>query len=81
MKEKLENYIINEFKKCEGIDLTGDSMAVTRIDEAVASTMDELVIGKSVTIELPFIYADENGVKHLTTYPLDIGWGTGLREC
>ena len=65
MKKQLVNYILNEFNKCEGIDLAGDSMAVTRIDEMVVSSLEKLLAGENVTIDLLFIYADEKGAKHL----------------
>jgi hypothetical protein len=58
-------YLIEEFKKSEGIDLSKDKMAMQRLKEAAEKTKIELSgVGKS-TVSLPFITADASGPKHL----------------
>ena len=63
--QKVANYIIDEFKKQEGIDLTGDKMAMQRIREAAEKAKKELSSASTTNINLPFITADANGAKHL----------------
>ena len=63
--QKVANYIIEEFKKQEGIDLTGDKMAMQRIREAAEKAKKELSSASTTNINLPFITADANGAKHL----------------
>ncbi|MBN2377287.1 MAG: molecular chaperone DnaK [Sedimentisphaerales bacterium] len=63
--EILINYIADEFKKNEGIDLRKDSMAHQRLKEAAEKTKCELSTSLESTINLPFITADQSGPKHL----------------
>ena len=63
--QKVANYIVEEFKKQEGIDLTGDKMAMQRIREAAEKAKKELSSASTTNINLPFITADANGAKHL----------------
>ncbi|MEM7519061.1 MAG: Hsp70 family protein, partial [Planctomycetota bacterium] len=63
--EVLIGYLASEFKKLEGIDLTGDAMAMQRLKEAAEKAKVELSISQETTINLPFITADQNGPKHL----------------
>ena len=63
--QKVADYIIEEFKKQEGIDLTGDKMAMQRIREAAEKAKKELSSASTTNINLPFITADANGAKHL----------------
>ncbi len=63
--EILINYIADEFKKTEGIDLRTDSMAHQRLKEAAEKTKCELSTSLESTINLPFITADQSGPKHL----------------
>ena len=59
------NFLAGEFKNKEGIDLTGDAMAMQRLKEAAESAKKELSQGQQTTVNLPFITADQNGPKHL----------------
>ncbi len=61
----LINYIADEFKKNEGVDLRNDAMALQRLKEASEKTKCELSTAMESTINLPFITADASGPKHL----------------
>jgi molecular chaperone DnaK len=61
----LINYIADEFKKTEGIDLRKDPMAHQRLKEAAEKAKCELSTQLETTINLPFITADASGPKHL----------------
>ncbi len=61
----LMDYIADEFKKKEGIDLRNDPMALQRLKEAAEKAKCELSQVLETTINLPFITADQNGPKHL----------------
>lgn len=63
--EKVMNWICDEFKKVEGIDLRSDKQAMQRIKEAAEKAKCELSSVVETTINLPFITADANGPKHL----------------
>ena len=63
--EKVMNWICDEFKKTEGIDLRGDKQAMQRIKEAAEKAKCELSSVVETNINLPFITADANGPKHL----------------
>ena len=63
--EVLINYIADEFKKKEGVDLRNDAMALQRLKEASEKTKCELSTAMESTINLPFITADASGPKHL----------------
>ena len=63
--EKIINWICEEFKKQEGIDLKSDKQAMQRIKEAAEKAKCELSSVVETTINLPFITADANGPKHL----------------
>jgi len=60
----LVNYLVGEFKKETGIDLTGDRLAVQRIREAAEKAKIELSSTVQSEINLPFITADASGPKH-----------------
>jgi len=62
---RLYEYIIAEYKKETGIDLTSDKMAVPRIREEAEKAKKELSSASSYEINLPFITADSSGPKHL----------------
>ena len=64
-EEKVMNWICDEFKKTEGIDLRGDKQAMQRIKEAAEKAKCELSSVVETNINLPFITADANGPKHL----------------
>ncbi len=59
------NYIIEEFKKETGIDLSNDTMALQRLKEAAEKAKKELSTAVETDINLPFITADQSGPKHL----------------
>ena len=61
----LINWIISEFKKQEGIDLSKDSMALQRVKEAAEKAKIELSTANDTEINQPFITTDANGPKHL----------------
>ncbi len=61
----LINYIIEEFKKSEGIDLSKQNDALQRIKEAAEKAKIELSTAQETEVNQPFITADENGPKHL----------------
>jgi len=63
--ERLIQYIAEEFKKENGIDLTQDRMAMQRLKEAAEKAKIELSGLMSVNVNLPFITADATGPKHL----------------
>ena len=57
--------MIDEFKKAEGIDLSGDKMALQRLKEAAEKAKKELSTATTTNINLPFITANAEGPKHL----------------
>ncbi|MGB2863091.1 MAG: molecular chaperone DnaK [Sedimentisphaerales bacterium] len=61
----LINFLADEFKKTEGIDLRGDAMAHQRLKEAAEKAKCELSSQLESTVNLPFITADASGPKHL----------------
>jgi molecular chaperone DnaK len=62
---KIVEWLVSEFKKAEGIDLSKDKMATQRLVEAAEKAKRELSSTTSTSINLPFITADANGPKHL----------------
>ena len=66
MDEKVQNYIADEFKKQEGVDLRKDAMASQRLRDAAEKAKIELSSAMETDINLPYITADTNGPKHLT---------------
>jgi molecular chaperone DnaK len=62
---KVVEWMVQEFKKAEGIDLSKDKMATQRLVEAAEKAKKELSSTTSTAINLPFITADANGPKHL----------------
>ena len=63
--EVLINYVSNQFKKDNGIDLRQDTMALQRLQEACEKAKKELSSVPQTDINLPFITADQSGPKHL----------------
>ncbi len=63
--EELIDWIIEEFKKDQGIDLSNDKMALQRLKEAAEKAKIELSSAMESEINLPFITADASGPKHL----------------
>ncbi len=62
--QKLTDYMIAEFKKTEGVDLSTDKMALQRIKEAAEKAKKELSSSTTTNINLPFITATSEGPKH-----------------
>ena len=62
---KIIEYLIQEFKKAEGIDLSSDKMAMQRLREAAEKAKKELSSVTSTNIMLPYITADANGPKNM----------------
>lgn len=62
---RIINYVAEEFKKENGIDLTKDNMALQRLKEAAEKAKIELSSSMQTDINLPFITADASGPKHL----------------
>jgi molecular chaperone DnaK len=63
--QKIMDWLIEEFKKEEGIDLKGDTAALQRLKEAAEKAKIELSSAKETEINIPFVTADANGPKHL----------------
>ncbi len=62
----LVDYLANEFKKDQGVDLKNDKLALQRLKEAAEKAKIELSSGAQTEVNLPFITADASGPKHLT---------------
>ncbi|MBO4504838.1 MAG: molecular chaperone DnaK [Lachnospiraceae bacterium] len=62
--DRLTRYMIEEFKKQEGIDLSTDKMALQRLKEAAEKAKKELSSSTTTNINLPFITANQDGPKH-----------------
>ena len=62
--KKVTDYMIEDFKRKEGIDLSGDKMALQRLREAAEKAKKELSSSTTTNINLPFITANETGPKH-----------------
>jgi molecular chaperone DnaK len=63
--QKIIDWLVEEFKKAQGIDLKGDKMALQRLKEAAEKAKCELSTTMQTNINLPFITADASGAKHL----------------
>lgn len=63
--QRIINYLVDEFKKENGIDLSKDTMALQRLKEAAEKAKKELSSSLETDINLPFITADQTGPKHL----------------
>ncbi len=63
--QKVTDYLISEFKKLEGVDLSTDKMALQRLKEAAEKAKKELSSATTTNINLPFITATSEGPKHL----------------
>ncbi|MBQ4425166.1 MAG: molecular chaperone DnaK, partial [Lachnospiraceae bacterium] len=62
---KVINWMLQEFRKAEGVDLSGDKMAMQRLKEAAEKAKKELSTATTTNINLPFITATSEGPKHL----------------
>ena len=63
--QRIMDYLVSEFKKAEGIDLSADKVAMQRLKEAAEKAKIELSGMTSTTVNLPYITADATGPKHL----------------
>jgi len=63
--DRIIKYLVDEFKKVEGIDLSQDKMAMQRLKEAAEKAKKELSTVTTTNINLPFITANQEGPKHL----------------
>jgi len=63
--QRIMDYLVAEFKKEQGVDLSGDKMAMQRLKEAAEKSKIELSTTTSSNVNLPFITADQTGPKHL----------------
>ena len=64
--QRLIDYIIDEFKKEQGVNLKADVLALQRLKEAAEKAKIELSSSQQTEVNLPYITADANGPKHLT---------------
>jgi molecular chaperone DnaK len=63
--QRVIDYLAEEFRKKEGIDIRKDAMALQRLKEAAEKAKIELSTMQETTVNLPFITADQNGPKHM----------------
>ncbi len=63
--QRVITYLVDEFKKDQGIDLSKDRMALQRLKEAAEKAKKELSTSMETEVNLPFVTADQNGPKHL----------------
>ena len=63
--QRIVNWMLAEFKKAEGVDLSGDKMAMQRLKEAAEKAKIELSGVMSASINLPYITADQSGPRHM----------------
>jgi molecular chaperone DnaK len=66
LDQRIIDWIVSEFRKLEGIDLSKDRMALQRLKEAAEKAKMELSTVMETDISLPFITADQTGPKHLS---------------
>src|SRR6188474_1176326 len=64
--QRLIDYIVSEFKKDQGVDLSKDVLALQRLKESAEKAKIELSSSQQTEINLPYITADASGPKHLT---------------
>jgi molecular chaperone DnaK len=64
--QRVIDWLADEFKRTEGIDLRKDPMALQRLKEAAEKAKSELSTVLETEVNLPFITADQNGPKHMT---------------
>ena len=63
--QRIIDFLVSEFKKSDGVDLSGDKMAMQRLKEAAEKSKIELSTTTTSNINLPFITADASGPKHM----------------
>ncbi len=66
LDQRVIDWIVAEFKKDQGIDLSKDKMALQRLKEAAEKAKQELSTTQETEINLPFVTADQSGPKHLS---------------
>src|SRR5438046_9365682 len=64
--QRVIDYIVTEFKKEQGVDLSKDVLALQRLKEAAEKAKIELSSSQATDINLPYITADANGPRHLS---------------
>jgi len=64
--QRIMDYMVDEFKKDQGVDLTKDVLALQRLKEAAEKAKIELSSSSQTEVNLPYITADASGPKHLT---------------
>lgn len=62
--KRIMDYLVSEYKKTEGVDLSKDSLAVQRIREAAEKAKHELSVAMETEINLPYVTSDVSGPKH-----------------
>ncbi|MAE93850.1 MAG: molecular chaperone DnaK [Deltaproteobacteria bacterium] len=65
LDQRIIEYLVAEFKKDQGIDLTNDPMAMQRLREAAEKAKIELSTAQNTDINLPYVTADQSGPKHM----------------
>ena len=65
LDQKVMDYLLSEFKKDQGIDLSGDTLAIQRLKEAAEKAKIELSSSMQTEVNIPFITSDATGPKHL----------------
>ena len=78
--QRIIDYVADEFKKDQGIDLRSDKMALQRLKEAAEKAKCELSSSMETDINLPFITADQSGPKHLNIKLSPLQAGKYLRR-
>lgn len=63
--KRVADYLVAEFKRAEGIDVSKDKMAMQRVREEAEKAKKELSTAQSVNVNLPFIATDKSGPKHM----------------
>ncbi len=63
--QKIISYLVDEFKKDQGVDLTNDPLALQRLKEAAEKAKIELSSSEQTEVNLPYVTADASGPKHL----------------
>jgi molecular chaperone DnaK len=62
--KKIQEFLVDEYRKQEGIDISKDALAVQRLKEAAEKAKHELSVAMETEINLPYITSDANGPKH-----------------
>ncbi len=65
LDQRIMDHLLSEFKKDQGIDLSGDTLAIQRLKESAEKAKIELSSSQQTEVSIPFITSDETGPKHL----------------